>query len=64
MFAHSTVTKLIHLADQSVEEVAVVAHHYKSAVKVLQGLLQHVFGFEVEMVGWLVEDKEIDGFEQ
>ena len=63
MFAYATVTELIDFADQPVKEVAVVAYYDEGAVEVLKSLLQHVFGLEVEVVGWLVEDKKVDGFQ-
>ena len=64
VLAYAAVPKLIHLAYQAVEEVAVVAHHDEGAVEVLQCLLQHVFGTEVEVVGRLVEDQQVDRFQQ
>ena len=54
-------TKFIYLANEAVKKVAVVAYHDKGAIKVLQGLLQHIFRFEVEVVGRLIEDKQVDG---
>ena len=34
------------------------------AVEVLQGGFQHILGLHIEVVGRLVEDKEVAGFEQ
>ena len=64
MLADAASAELVDLRDQSVEEVAVVADDYQRAVEVAQGLFEDVFGFEVEVVGGLVEDEEIDRFEQ
>lgn len=44
MLAHLSAAKLIYACDQSVEEVAVVAHTDECAVKVGQSLFQHVLG--------------------
>ena len=64
MFAHLSATKLIDTLNKAVEEVAVVTHYYHRAVEIAYGLLQNVLGFEVEVVGGLVEDEQVYGFQQ
>ena len=64
MLAHLSAAKLIYACDQSVEEVAVVAHTDERAVKVGQSLFQHVLGAQVEVVGRFVKNEQVDGFEQ
>ena len=53
-------SKLIHLGYKSVEEIAVVANNYERAVECKQSLFEHVLSFEVEVVGGLVENEEVD----
>ena len=64
MFAYAAMAKLVDLAHQTIEEIAVVAHHDERSVEVLQGLLEHILGLEVEVVGGLVEDKQVHGLQQ
>ena len=64
MFADATVTELVDLGDESVKKVAVVTNHDEGAIEVLQGLFKNVFGAEVEVVCWLVEDEEVHWFEE
>ena len=64
ILAHLAATELIDTLHQAIKEVAVVAHDNHRAIEIADGLLQHILGFEVEMVGRLVENKQIDGFKQ
>ena len=64
MFAHLAATEFVHLADEAVEEFAVVAYDDGCAVKGEYCLLKHFFRGNVKMVGRLVEDEQVDGFEQ
>ena len=64
ILAHLSATEFIDTLNKAVEEVAVVAHNYHRTIEITDGLLEHILGFEVEMVGRLVENKQIDGFEQ
>ena len=64
MLPHLSVGKFIHLAYKSVEELTVVTHDNRRSVKSLDSFLQHIFRRHVEMVGRLVEDKEVDRREQ
>ena len=64
VLAHTLVTKLVDLGDEAVEEVAVVTHDDEGAVIVLQGLLKHVLGLEVEVVGGLVEYEQVHRLKQ
>ena len=64
MLADLAAAKLIDLADKAVEEVTVVADDDSGAVEGLHSLLEDVLGRHVEVVGGLVEDKEVDGGEQ
>ena len=59
VLAHLAAAELIDLADQPVEEVAVVADEYDSAVEIAQGCLEDVLGLHVEVVGRLVENEEV-----
>ena len=64
VFAHLASAKLVDTLHEAVEEIAVVAHDYHRAVEIAYGLLQNVLGFEVEVVGGLVEDEQVYGFQQ
>ena len=64
MFADALVAELIDFAHQAVEEVAVVADDNQCAVEVHQRLLQDILGLEVEVVGGLVQNEQVHGFEQ
>ena len=57
-------TEFVYFAYKAVEEVAVVAYHDEGAVEVLKGLLEHILGLEVEMVGGLIEDEQVYGLQQ
>ena len=59
MFGYPFVAKLINLADQSVQEVTIVAHEYQCPVEVHKGLFRDVFGLHVQMVGRLIQQKQI-----
>ena len=64
VLTHAAMAKLVDLADQPVEEVTVVAHHDKGAVEILKRLLEDILGLEVQMIGGLVEDKQVDRLKQ
>ena len=63
MLAHFAATELINFRHEAVEEVTVVAHNDEGAVKILQRLLEHVFRAQIEVVGRLVENEQVEGFE-
>ena len=46
------------------DEVAVVGDHQHAALVGNQGVLQHLFGWNVEVVGGLIEHQQIAGFQQ
>ena len=60
MFNHLAAAKFIDLCDQSVEEVAVVAHEDDGAVELADGFFEHVLGAHVQVVGGLVENQQVD----
>ena len=64
MFANLLITKFVHLCNQSVEEIAVVAYHNQRSVVVDKCLFQNVFRLQVEVVRWLVKDEQINRLEQ
>ena len=64
VLAHTAVTEFVDLRGEAAQEVAVVADTDEGAVEVGEGLLEHVLGAEVEMVGRLVEDEQVDRLEQ
>ena len=64
MLAHTTSTELVNLRDEAIEELAVVRDKDGGAVKGADSLLQHILRLHVEMVRRLVEDEQIDGFQQ
>mmetsp|Transcript_12115 Transcript_12115/g.24690 ORF Transcript_12115/g.24690 Transcript_12115/m.24690 type:complete len:234 (-) Transcript_12115:244-945(-) len=39
------------------DKVSVVAHHNDCSIKVPKRLLEHLLGWDVQMIGWLVEHK-------
>ena len=59
MLAHASSAKLINLLHKPIKELAVVAHHYHSAVEVAYGIFQHVFGAHIKVVGRLIENQQI-----
>ena len=64
MLAYLSATKLIHLVYQSVEELTVVAHDDGCSIEGLDGFLENILRLHVEMVGWLIENQEVDRLEQ
>ena len=64
VFADTLVPEFVDFRDETVQEVTVMADDDEGAVKVDERLLEYVLGFHVEVVGRLVKDKEVDGFEQ
>ena len=64
VFADALVAEFVDLCDETVQEVAVMADDDEGTVKVDERLLEYVLGLHVEVVGGLVKDKEVDGFEQ
>ena len=64
MLAHLAAAKLIDLGHQAVEELTVVRDDDSGAVEGLDGFLEHVFRGHIEVVGGLVENQEVDGFQQ
>ena len=64
MLFHLATTKLEDLGDQSVKEVTVVGDDDRRAVECFDGFFQHIFRWHVEVVGRLIEDKQVDGLEQ
>ena len=64
MLFHQATAKFINFRDQSVEELAVVAHHDNRAVKIADGILQHVFRTHIKMVRRFVENQEVHRFQQ
>ena len=64
MLSYPATSKGIDLGDEAVEELAVVGNHNDGAVEGGDGLLQHILGLEVEVVGGFVKDKEVDRLEQ
>ena len=57
-------TKLIDLRNQSVEELTVVRDNDSGTVEGFDSLFEHVLRCHIEVVGGLVEDKQVDGFQQ
>ena len=64
VFADALVAEFVDLCDETVQEVTVMADDDEGAVKVDERLLEYVLGLHIEVVGRLVKDKEIYGFEQ
>ena len=64
MLANATSAELVNLRHKTIEELAVVRDKDGGAVKGADSLLQHILRLHVEMVRRLVEDEQIDGFEQ
>ena len=54
MLAHLPATKFIHFLHETIKEIAVVRHNNHSAGEVFNGLLEHIFGAHIEMVGRLI----------
>ena len=64
ILADVAAAKLIDLADEAVQELAVVRDDDGRTVKGLDSLLQHVFRHHVEVVRRLVENEEVDRLQQ
>ena len=64
MLANATMAKLVNLAHEAVQEVAVMAYHDERAVKILQRLLQHILCLKVQVVRWLVKDEQVHRLKQ
>ena len=50
--------------DGPIEEVAVVGDHDDTAAEVLQEILEHGQGLDVEVVGGFVQQQDIGGLDQ
>ncbi len=48
----------------AIEEVAVVGDHHHAAAEILEEVLEHAQGVHVEVVGGLIEQQHIGGFDQ
>ena len=64
MLAHAMFTELIHLADDAIQEVAVMRYDNDCALKGLDGLFQHILAGHVQVVGGLIEDEQVDRLQQ
>ena len=64
MLAHTASAELINLGDKTVEELTVVADDDGSAVESLDGFFQNILRLHIKVVGRLVENQQVDGFEQ
>lgn len=64
MLRHLLIAELVDLGHQSVKEVTVVRNDDQGAVEIHQCLLEDIFGFHVEVVGRLVQNQEVDRFQQ
>ena len=64
VLAYLASAEFVHLAYETVKEFAVVAYDDGCSVEGEYCLLKHLFRWNVEMIGRLVEDEQIDGFEQ
>ena len=64
VLTHLAVAELVHLGHETIEEITVVAHAHKRAVKILQRLLQDILSLEVEVVGRLIKDKQVHRLKQ
>ena len=64
MLANLSASKLIDFCYKAIKELTVVAHDDGCAVKSLYGFLQNIFRLHIEMVCRLVENKQINRFEQ
>ena len=58
-----TLAQLQHLSHQAFQEVAVVRDDDERATELQQGLSEHVFGADIEMVGGLVQNEQVGGLE-
>ena len=54
---HLVILELIHFGGQSLQEVTVVGDQDQASFILQKGVLEHVFGGHVEVVGRLVEDE-------
>ena len=64
MLANGTSAELVHLRNQSVEKLAVVADNDSRAVKGVDSLLQHLLRCHVQVIGRLVEDEQVHRLKQ
>ena len=64
MLGDAAVGEFVNLIGQSVEEIAVVGDDDQRAVESHQRLFENLLGLQVEVVGRLVEDQQVDRFEQ
>ena len=64
MFSDPLVAEFVDFCYQAVQEITVVRHHNQRTVEVEQRLFQDIFRFHVQMVGRLVENQQVDRFEQ
>ena len=64
MFYYPLVAKLIDFLNQTIQKLTVVRYDNNRSVEIFQGILQDIFRAHIQMVGRLVEDKQIDWFKK
>ena len=64
MFLYLMITKLIHLIYQAIQEFTVVGYHYHRSIESFDRLFQHILRTHIQVVGRLIQHKEVDRFQQ
>ena len=64
VFLGLALSELHGFCGQSLQEVAVVRNDYHCAFEINQCVLEHVFGYHIEVVGRLIEDQYIQRLEE
>ena len=64
MLSHLSSTELIYFRNQTIEKFPVVGNKNYRPIKITNRLFQHIFGTHIQMVSRLIENKQIDRFEQ
>ena len=58
------VAKLIYFGNKSVKKITVVRHQDKCPVKIPEGTLQYLLGAHIQVIGWFVQNQQIDRLQQ
>ena len=58
-----SVAELINLVSESIQKISVMTYNDGSSVEIINSFFQNVLRLHIQVVGWLVEDKEVDGLQ-
>ena len=64
MFGNFFVAELVDLGYKSIQEVTVVRYNNQSSVEILQRTFQDIFRLHIQVIGGLIQNKQIHRLQQ